>query len=214
MSPEDAGNNDMIRRVNIIPERLIQRRRVNRTLAVWVVTCVGVAGLIAAGSVAVWVDGRGRHAGINERIAEMVRSAEEAAAALPALEARAADLRRRVVIEERRRNRPDWSALLVLLESARGIDVVLESVELVPAEAGAAPDRVSAIAVNISGVGTDTAGVLAYATRLQDAGVFDALPAPRTGARTAGDRDLIGFQMSGRIGQLPTPSAPRAEASQ
>jgi hypothetical protein len=203
----------MTHRVNLTPVQLTAGRRATRAVGVWAV--VSIAAGIAGGLFCswTWLDARAGLSDLNTRLDEATRAAAEAAAPIEKLDARAKDLRRRIAVADRLRARPDWSVLLRLVNAARRDEVQLEFVEFAPALPGTEPDRVTAVRVSIQGLAPSASSALGYATRLQDSGAFDALPAPRTGERAVGSDQRIAFQIEGRIGTLP-PNTPRAEASQ
>ncbi len=188
--------------VNLIPQRLIERRVRAHRIRRWVVACA----VLFASVVAAWGVTATRSVENREELAAQLASArsvadERARLVAEAKSAHSAAARR---LESARAvaGHPDWSVLLALLARARAEGLVLERVEVRPLAGSDAQARGDAevprrsdpsYQIGVRGVGESQSVVAQYLLALERVGLFESVRLRETRPRTIGARAVVEF---------------------
>ncbi len=175
--------------INLLPQVVLQRRRVRRRLRRWTTFLSVYSGAVVSATLALVDPFASRDAAVMTPPGEQHRLAE-VLAQIDALNGRMAGLLSQLKTIHAVLDRRDWGMLMEAVAGAVAEDVILERLQVMPASS--APQR---LVLDIDAVSPDQAGVSRLAMQLEDLGIFDRVELLESRRRQVGGIDAVGCRL-------------------
>lgn len=183
---------------NLIPKKRLAAQRVTSRIRLW--SGVLAMYVVALGGVYAAMHGTvgGDAADVQAQLAKISGEITTADAELTRSRAELANAARLLASAQELRDHPDWSALLQAISVMKGENVVLGSLELVPAtDAGKGKEplvaRPSRYALRLTGLARDHQAATAFSLHLERSGVFSSVDLTGTSAQEIGSKSVVSF---------------------